>query len=153
MCQEDFEELANSRDGFLAVSSKIQNLMIRQNMSAGEEKLMLEKAKAKGVVRIEISTPLTYDAAQDLANKEAGGLCTLEELVASGVNAGNMDLWMYVRREDGTKDVVQLGQHPTGKERYISHSETFGPADWLNKESWGEYRPLSFIYAKAKAAE
>jgi hypothetical protein len=68
VCQEDnFWSLADSKDGFEAVFSKNQNLLIRQHLGADEEKLMLEQAKAKGVVRIEMSTPLTYDAAQDLA--------------------------------------------------------------------------------------
>lgn len=81
-------------------------------------------------------------------------MCTREELAASGVNAGKMDLWMWVRMEDGTKDVVQIGQESSElKERYFSHLEIFGPCDWLNNDFYKEWKPLSFIYAKAKASE
>lgn len=67
MCQEDISDVISSRVNTNAVILKIHNLMIRRELSTDEEKLMLEQAKAKGVVRIEISTLLTWDAAQDLA--------------------------------------------------------------------------------------
>jgi len=59
-----------------------------------------------------------------------------------------VDFWMYVQRNDGELDVVQIGNHPYAKERYISHKEIWGPACWLNGYHTDHWRPTDYIYAK-----
>jgi len=55
---------------------------------------------------------------------------------------------MYVKREDEQKDVVQIGNHPHVKTRYISHLEQYGMAFWLHNEHIDVWRPSVYIYAK-----
>jgi len=58
-------------------------------------------------------------------------------------------MWTYVQREDGKPDVAQLGKgHPEIKERYVSHLDKLGPAEWLNNKEPLECRPTQFFYAK-----
>jgi len=55
---------------------------------------------------------------------------------------------MYAQREDGKEDVVQIGNHPHIKKRYISHLDSYGPAGWLKSYHTDMWRPTVYIYAK-----
>ena len=76
---------------------------------------------------------------------------------ASGVNAGkDNDFWNYAIREvqegesaNDNMDVIQLGNHSSNPERYLSHKKQFGPCKWLNNWMYiYEWRNLNYFYAK-----
>jgi len=101
------------------------------------------------LVRINVEQILTWGEAATIAHKLAGGLPTRQELIDSKVNEGQgVDFWMYVQRGDGKPDVVQIGNHPHIKERYISHLDSYGPAGWLNNHHSDTWRPSDYIYAR-----
>ena len=73
--------------------------------------------------------------------------------MASGVNVGDdINFWMFVARDDGVKDCVQLGNHwKLGhRERYISHVDTTGTPRWFTQKRYQYGRPLTFLYVKIK---
>jgi thiamine kinase-like enzyme len=129
----------------------------RKRMTYEEELAMEKEAFEGGIVRIEIDEYAIWERAREIAEELAGGLATQEELKASGVNAGkDNDFWNYTIREvqegEGAKhnmDVVQLGNHTSNPERYISHMKQFGPCSWVN--NWQhvyEWKVLNYFYAK-----
>ena len=65
---------------------------------------MVEKTNTVELVELSIKDTITWTEANNQANKEAGGLPTVEELRDSGFNSGEEDLWMPVSRADGVRD-------------------------------------------------
>ena len=130
----------------------------RNTKQTYEDQIKMEKeAFEKGIIRIEIDEFAPFEMAEKIANELAGGLATREELKESGVNAGqDNDFWNYAIRElkkgDEEKfrmDVVQLGNHSSNSERYISHHIQFGHCGWNNNFNCiYEWRPLNHFYAK-----
>jgi len=90
---------------------------------------------------------LNYEQAKEIAEKKALRLPTREELEKSGIKESDgMNLWAFVQRPDGKPDVVQLGKgHETIKERYFSHLDKLGPAEWLNDNVPEKSRPMFYF--------
>jgi len=117
-------------------------------LSYEQEVEMEKKAFEKGIVRVNLDKFVTFTSAKEVAEEKAGGLATREELKQSDIYFPKLDRWMYFKREDGLSDVLNLGDHPSGKGKYISHRDEFQAAGWMEEPEIADWRPLGFIYAK-----
>ena len=120
----------------------------RSRITYDEENLMHEFAFDKGVVRLETETTLTWEDANKMAHKYAGGLCTKKEIIDAGIKMpDDSDLWIYVIRNDEVKvDALQIGTRP--HPRYISFYDTMGFVKFSLNNQPEQWRPIDFIYAK-----
>jgi len=117
-------------------------------MSCEEEETMLKNAFEKGVVRIPTTEILLWSKADKIAKEFAGGLCTKEEIINAGIKIpDDLSQWVYIKRNDGGADVVQLGT--LRHERYTSWLDRHGNVDWLERiEERRESTQADHIYAK-----
>lgn len=114
------------------------------------------------LVELQISTNVTWKEAQALADREAGGLPTREDFIRSGINLGDINLWMPTRHADGrVGEYCQLGKcGGPNKAIYISHEEQWGKMDgghWSFNNDYTSWRPgpnapalKGIIYAMGK---
>jgi len=89
----------------------------------------------KNIIRIKTDDKcLNYEQANKLAHEKALRLPTLQEIQNSGIiESDDMDFFAFVQRPDNKPDAVQLGKgNETVKERFWSHIDKLGEAEWLN---------------------
>jgi len=128
-----------------------------EKMSAEEEDQMLRTAFERGVVRIETKELLDWDIAKRIADEQAGGLCSREDFISSGLKyVDGVDLWAYASRDDGTIEAVQLGA-PGYHDRYISHRGKYSEGITLDltrrdREEW-LYKHIQQDHIFAKRSE
>jgi len=147
------KELKNQMKGYKNHSANFAKRQAEKRKEHFDYNMVVEMTKKAffdhNLVRIDTPYGLTWNEANLLANKYAGGLPTRQDLIDSKVNEGNgVDFWMWVQREDGKPDVVQIGNHPENSERYISHLDVFGPTHWFNDHHMDVWKASDFLYAK-----